>query len=166
MPAHKGNKYAAGNPGGGRKTTYKPEFAEQAFKLCLLGADNKRIADFFAVKESTIVWWISRHQEFSKAIKGSKDVADAEIANSLYNRAKGYSTIETDIRVIDGKIVLTEITKNYPPDTAAAIIWLKNRQRDKFRDKQPDDDAAPVILAVNVTPEEAKSISSAIKEQF
>ncbi|EFB1429709.1 terminase, partial [Escherichia coli] len=25
--------------------------------------------------------------------------------------------------------------KYYPPDTTAAIFWLKNRQKDKWRDK-------------------------------
>jgi len=27
-------------------------------------------------------------------------------------------------------------TKHYPPDATSAIFWLKNRQRDKWRDKQ------------------------------
>ena len=29
--------------------------------------------------------------------------------------------------------------KHYPPDTTAAIFWLKNRQKDNWRDKQEVD---------------------------
>lgn len=163
MPAPKGNTFAKGNKGGGRKTYYKKEYAEQAFKLCLLGADNKRLANFFSVGETTIIDWSNNHKEFSEAIKRGKEEADAEIAHSLYHRAKGYSHKDVDIRVIEGKVVTTEITKQYPPDTAAAMIWLKNRQRDKWRDKQAEDDAPPVVVAVSVTKEEAKDIASAIK---
>jgi hypothetical protein len=31
--------------------------------------------------------------------------------------------------------VETPLEKYYPPDTTAAIFWLKNRQKDKWRDK-------------------------------
>ena len=36
MSAPKGNQNAKGNKGGGRKTSYKPEYAEQAQKLCAI----------------------------------------------------------------------------------------------------------------------------------
>ncbi|SDY78195.1 hypothetical protein [Nitrosomonas sp. Nm33] len=38
----------------GRPTSYRPEYAEQAYKLCLLGATDKQLAEFFNVVESTI----------------------------------------------------------------------------------------------------------------
>jgi hypothetical protein len=43
MGAPKGNRNAVGNKGGGRKSTYKPEYAELARKLCPLGATDKEI---------------------------------------------------------------------------------------------------------------------------
>lgn len=164
MAAPKGNKNAKGNKGGGRKPLYKVEYAEQCFKYSLLSATDEQMCDLLGVGVTTFNQWKKDHVEFFEALKAGKFKADAEIANSLYHRAKGFKTTETDIRVVDGVITKTEITKEYPPDTAAAIIWLKNRQRDKFRDKQPDDDAAPVIVAVNVTDKEAASIAKAIKE--
>ena len=33
----------------GRKSEYREEYAEQALKLCLLGATDKEIAEFFSV---------------------------------------------------------------------------------------------------------------------
>lgn len=136
MPAPKGNNYAAGNKGGGRKTSYKPEYAKTAFKFCLLGATDEDLASLFEVTEKTINTWKKEHKEFSTALKEGKQDADAEIAHSLYQNAKGYSHPDLDIKVIDGKIVKTKITRHYPPNTTSAIFWLKNRQPKQFRDKQ------------------------------
>jgi uncharacterized protein YjcR len=57
MSAPKGNKNALGNRGGGRETTYSPEYAEKAFKIALLGATDKELADILGVSETTINAW-------------------------------------------------------------------------------------------------------------
>ena len=41
----------------GRPTKYEEEYNEQAYKLCLLGATDKEIGDFFNVDERTINNW-------------------------------------------------------------------------------------------------------------
>lgn len=124
-----------GNPEG-RPTEYKQEYNDQARKLCLLGYTDKELAKFFEVTEWTINQWKKEYPEFSQSIKEGKENADAEVAERLFLRAKGYEHPDVDIKVIKGKIVKTELIKHYPPDTAAAMIWLKNRQKKKWRDKQ------------------------------
>jgi hypothetical protein len=119
----------------GRPTDYREEYCEQVTKLCRLGATDKEIADFFEVTETTINNWKIQHTEFFESIKKGKIIADAEIAEKLYHRAIGYEHPDVDIRVIDGEIVETDLVKYYPPDPVAAIFWLKNRQRKKWRDK-------------------------------
>jgi hypothetical protein len=118
-----------------RPTKYQKAYAEQARKLCMLGYTDDQLADFFEVAESTIHKWKIDHPEFSESIKKGKDISDGEVADSLYQRAMGYVAPDVDIRVINDKIVKTEIQKHYPPDTAAAIFWLKNRQKKTWRDK-------------------------------
>ena len=118
----------------GRPPRYKPEYNQQATKFCLLGATNDQLAEMFGVTTTTIDNWIKKHPGFIGAIKEGREVADANVANSLYHRALGYSHSDTDIRVIDEEIVMTEITKHYPPDTGAAMAWLKNRRRQNWRD--------------------------------
>ena len=59
----------------GRPTEYKTEYNEQVYKLCLLGADDKRIADFFDIRESTLNLWKKKHPEFMEAIKDGKEKA-------------------------------------------------------------------------------------------
>ena len=122
---------------GGRPTKYDEKYNEQAYKLCLLGANDKEMADFFQVTESTLNLWKREHKAFSESLTRGKMLADAEIAKSLYHRAKGYEHVETITATFQGKITDTmDVIKHYPPDTPAATLWLKNRQPDKWRDKQ------------------------------
>ncbi|EMN6132510.1 terminase [Salmonella enterica] len=120
----------------GRPSAYKPEYAEQARKLCLLGHTDAELAAFFEVSEQTINAWKHAHPDFLESIKKGKQVADGNVADRLYQRAMGYVAPDIDIRVIENQIVETPLEKHYPPDTTAAIFWLKNRQKDKWRDKQ------------------------------
>lgn len=140
----------------GRPTKYKAEYAEQARKLCLLGATDAEMAEFFQVQETTINNWKRDHPDFLESIKKGKVLADAQVADKLFNRAVGYDAPDTDIRVINQEIVQTDIIKHYPPDPVSAIFWLKNRQRDKWRDKPEAEDTQnneppPVQINVNVT---------------
>ena len=52
--------------GPGRPSLYQPEFAEQAFELCLAGATNLDLADTFEVGHSTIDNWLHKHPEFAQ----------------------------------------------------------------------------------------------------
>lgn len=124
-----------------RPSSYKPEYAEQARKLCLLGATDAQLADFFGVAESTINLWKLANPEFSESLKAGKEKADALVAYSLYHRALGYKHDAVKIlTVADGNNAGSHVeeipyTEHYPPDTTAAIFWLKNRRPDLWRDK-------------------------------
>jgi hypothetical protein len=139
---------------GGRPTKYKEEYNEMAFKLCLLGAIDKDLANFFDVEESTVNKWKIDYPKFSESIKKGKDDADAKVAQSLYHRALGYEHPEEKIFCSDGEITTYDTVKHYPPETAAAIFWLKNRQSKKWRDKVETEitgkDGGPMELHITV----------------
>ncbi len=140
-----------------RPSKYDVKYAEQAKKLCALGATDAELADFFEVSVSTINLWKVEHESFSESIKVGKAPADERVKLSLYHRANGYSHPEDDIRVIEGKIVVTPTIKHYPPDTTACIFWLKNRLPEEFRaTPEPDgDDSAPTPVNITVTVQDA-----------
>ena len=122
---------------GGRPTKYKPEYAEQAYKLAREGFTDKKIAGFFKVRERTINNWKKDHAEFFQALKKGKDEFDSDvIEKSLAKRASGYSHPDVHISNYQGKITVTPIIKHYPPDPTSMIFWLKNRLPDRWRDKQ------------------------------
>lgn len=135
MGAPKGNKFAVGNKGG-RTSKFKKEFVEQAYKLALLGATDDELADFFRVRVSTIHNWKKRHNEFLDALKRGKEVADANVSDRLFQRAMGFEHDSEEIKVVNGVVERVPVRKIYPPDPTSAIFWLKNRQPEKWRDKQ------------------------------
>jgi hypothetical protein len=120
----------------GRPSKYKPEFCQLGYNYCLLGATDKGLASFFEVSEDTIHEWKKVYPEFSESLKAGKEQADAVVASSLFHRATGFSHPDTDIKIFKGRIIKTPLTKHYPPDSTAAIFWLKNRNPKQWRDKQ------------------------------
>lgn len=117
----------SGKPG--RPTKYRPEYDAQVEKLCRLGMTDKELADYFEVTESTLNLWKLEYPSFSESIKAGKDDSDVEVASKLYHRARGYEHDDVHISNFQGEITVTPIKKHYPPDTTAAIFWLKNRRR-------------------------------------
>jgi hypothetical protein len=137
---------------GGRPTDYREEYNEQAYKLCLLGATDKNLADFFEVTETTINNWKTDYPKFFESIKKGKEIADANVADRLYQRAMGYTHPELITATFQGKITDTmEVEKHYPPDPTAAIFWLKNRQKERWRDKQEQEISNPPGESFKVT---------------
>lgn len=124
----------------GRPSKYKDEYTEQAYKLCLLGATDKELADFFHTTEKTINTWKDQYPEFLQSLKRGKEQADAIVASKLYHRAIGYEHEDTQFATFQGQITDSQTyIKHYAPDTTAAIFWLKNRQPAKWRDKTEQD---------------------------
>ncbi|WP_292210624.1 helix-turn-helix domain-containing protein [Mesorhizobium sp.] len=126
----------ADEPKVGRPTDYDPAYVEQAAKLCALGATDKELADFFGVATSTIYLWRNLHVEFSEAVIAGKESADARVERALYNRAVGYTFESEKVFQAQGEIIRADILEHVPPDPAAAMNWLKNRQPNRWRDKQ------------------------------
>lgn len=152
MAAPKGNQNAKGNKGGkGGPAKYQKKFATMARKAYEAGFTDRELADLIGVSEGTIGAWKIAHIEFAEALKVGKGVADDRVERSLYARATGYEHDEVDIRVVNGKIVKTPLRKFYPPDTVAAIFWLKNRRRAEWRDKHDHEhtgkDGGPIVVA-------------------
>jgi hypothetical protein len=132
----------------GRPSKFREEFVEQAYKLCLLGASDAQMADFFGINEDTLNQWKHRYPAFRESFRRGKDLADAEIALSLYHRAKGYEHPDVHVSSYEGEVTLTPLVKRYPPDTQAASLWLRNRQSRKWRDRieHTGADGGPISL--------------------
>lgn len=129
----------------GRPSQYDPRFVEEASKLCLLGATDIEIADFFNVTVRTIYRWQQEHEDFCHALKVAKTEADERVERSLYSRATGYSyeAVKIFMPANASKPVYAPYREHVPPDTTSMIFWLKNRQRDKWRDKQDYEHSGP-----------------------
>jgi hypothetical protein len=96
-----------------------------------------------------------------ESIRRGKLVADAEVAEKLYQRATGFEWDEATpikkktVTYKDGRrlketeeIVVVQVHRVVPPDTAAGVHWLTNRQPTRWRNKQQHEvigkDGAPL----------------------
>ena len=69
------------------------------------------------------------HPSFGEALKLAKKEADERVERSLYQRAVGYSyeTVKVFLPYGLKEPVYAPYVEHVPPDTTAAIFWLKNR---------------------------------------
>lgn len=142
----------------GRPSEYRPEYAEEVELLCKLGLTEDELGEHYGVSSRTISTWKTKHPEFLLAMRRGKTMADAKVANGLYQRAIGAEEPDSHVAVIKGKVVVTPMVKHYPPDQQAARFWLKNRQPEKWRENfgLTDGEGGGLSIRINETlrPEE------------
>jgi hypothetical protein len=151
-----------------RPSKYRPEFAEQAESLCKLGATDADLAAFFKVDERSINNWKDAHPEFLQSLKDAKTFSDERVERSLFERANGYSHPAIKIAVnASGDVTQVPFVEHYPPDTTAAIFWLKNRRPDRWRDVTRNEitgaDGAELHLAGHEAAAKVAAILAVIK---
>lgn len=141
----------------GRPSKYEDEYAEQAYKLCLLGAIDTELADFFGVAESNLNQWKKVYPGFQEALKKGKFQADANVADRTYQRAMGYEHDDIELKVVSlpginsgSEVQQVGIRKYYPPDTTAAIFWLCNRQRGRWQNVNKVDHTGDLNVIVKL----------------
>ena len=129
----------------GRPSDYKPEYAAQAEKLCLLGATDMEMADFFEVSVKTIYNWKANYPEFLHALKVGKETLDDRVERSLYQKAVGYKHEAVKIFMPAGadSPVYAPYIEHIAPDTTACIFWLKNRRQQQWRDVHKHEHGEP-----------------------
>ena len=114
---------------------YRPKYAELAYKLAQLGIPHQQIAGILEISESTFYEWQGCHAGFKTALKAGMALADANVANSVYRGAVGYSHNHEEIKVIGEEVVRVPTMKHYPPNPHLATFWLKNRQPELWKEK-------------------------------
>jgi hypothetical protein len=129
-----GNKRAGGNRGGGRKSVYSPKMAEVARKCCERGMTDFEVADMLGIGLATLYRWKVEHPAFSRVFKLGKAEADNRVERSLYSRAIGYDYIAEKPSMTRHGQKTMQYRAHIPPDTAAAVWYLKNRRPDRWRD--------------------------------
>ena len=139
-----------------KTTTYHDHYPEQAHKLCLLGATDKDLYDFFGICRPTLISWKKQHADFNSAIIQGKKAADMEVAASLYAatvdrvitckqaiKCKEIYYDENGKRVEKERIEIVEVDKHIPADFRSQQFWLKNRNPKQWSDKYDDGDDSP-----------------------
>lgn len=121
----------------------KKYHVDWAWSLALKGATDEEIAEAFHISVRTLHRWKKTHPELLTALEEGKDVADAKVKRSLYQRAVGYEAkevtqiIEQDPATGTQRVSKTQVTtKHIVPDTMACMYWLNNRSKGEFSQRQ------------------------------
>lgn len=123
------------------KSSYNPEETPRLAAIYARdGLIDKEIAAKLGIATGTIYEWKKRYPEFAEALKRTKEIVDAEVVDSLYKRAMGITYEERKVTGVEvsGKLNVqrVEVTKKFiPPSEVACIFWLKNRQKEYWRDR-------------------------------
>ncbi len=135
----------------------------------LVSPGEKRLRDgALGIDQVTLGRWKTRHKEFRSVIEHGKNQADAEIAESLFSRARGYRHEATNIFTPAGSEapVHAPYVKHDPPDTNAALAWLSRRQPGKWRDRQEVNVTGTVAHRLaQMTPDERAAFALDLAEQ-
>lgn len=126
----------------GRPTKYKNEETDkQVYKFALLGLIDKEMAGLLDITESTFNKWKYDFPTFSESLKNGKEIADADVATKLHERAMGMEWEEEcpiKVKVAKDKeeVIIVKVTKKIAPDVGAINSWLTNRKSSKWKNKQ------------------------------
>lgn len=128
------------------------------------GLTHADIAANMQVARTTLEAWKKDHPDILEAIKKGNETADLRVENALYKRACGYDATDEEYRRVKnpetGEMELLLCRRNVrhvPPDTTAAIIWLKNRLPSLWRDRPAEaaaDTSVRVVFDVDEEDEE------------
>jgi hypothetical protein len=122
----------------GRPSKLNSQVSAKIFDLAKEGKTDAEIAKIVGICPRTLYYWKGSHADFLHALKEAQGQADALVEASLYRRATGYYHPEDKIFLPRGssKPTVVRVMKHYPPDTAAAIFWLKNRNPVRWQDRR------------------------------
>lgn len=95
----------------GRPTKSDQVNLEKVEIIASMGLTDEEIAVILDISRRTLNYWKKTNPDFLHSLKRGKLKADFQITQSLYQKAKA-------------------------GDTTAMIFWLKNRQPDRWRDRQ------------------------------
>ena len=107
-----------------RKTKYQNDFPQRAEEYAKEGMTEAQIARKLGINIDSLEVYKNKYSEFSDALKRGKVQPDDEVEGSLFKSAMGFTGPNGTY---------------YPPNPTSLIFWLKNRRREKWRDKQDVD---------------------------
>jgi pyrroloquinoline quinone (PQQ) biosynthesis protein C len=124
----------------GRKSGFSEALQSRIVALVEEGKTLEQVGEVVGVSRQTIYNWLGQHKDLLYAVREARQVADELVEAALFSRALGYSHPEEKLFAHEGLVVDRQsVTKHYPPDTTAAMFWLRNRQPDRWKEKTEGD---------------------------
>lgn len=119
---------------------------DRIITLCKQGMTDQEISDEIGICRKTLHNWKASDDSLLLAMHEAKNVADEVVEMSLFRRAVGYSQKGTKFFCHEGCIIKEDYIENFPPDVKAAEVWLRNRQPDRWKEKQEIEHVGNITL--------------------
>ncbi len=104
----------------------------RSYKLSLLGLTNMEIAVALGVSTECFNIWQNKYPALADALIQGREVASANVAQSLYKRAVGFSVEVEEVRTVGKELQTVKYKKYFPPSVQAAMYWLNNRDKNRW----------------------------------
>lgn len=102
--------------------------------------NTKDFCTFLGVDKVVFKHWVNTNIEFRKAYRSWRDHATEEVEMALAKKAIGFTKrTRKQILTRAGQIETLVSEEYFPPDSAAAGMWLKNRNGKEWKDTQQID---------------------------
>lgn len=137
----------------GRPSKYETDIKDRLLEIEAWSRDGltkEQIAKNLGIHIATLCEYQNKYSEFFEALKRGRAVADIEVENALFKRARGYQVKEIKKEVdSEGREKYTEVVKEVAPDTTAQIFWLKNRKPECWNDRRVIETSGKVDINTN-----------------
>lgn len=110
-----------------------PEQLEVLVAWARRGLTYGEIAANIGISHPTLLKWRKIDEEFGRALRMNKDIADSLVENALFKTALGFY-YEEDVVTNKGEVV--KVQKYERPSNTAQIFYLKNRCYDRWNDRR------------------------------
>jgi hypothetical protein len=127
------------------QSKYGPHVDKIVEAMSWLGSTDEDMMKALGITKSTFYRWCEASVTMREAKDAGRQVATANVTKALYRRAIGYR--HKAVKIFDrkdGEAVKVSYVERYPPDTAAAIAWLTNRDPTRWKNKHD------VVVDLNV----------------
>lgn len=104
------------------------------------GLTDEQIAHNMGVGYRTFCEWKVKYSQIQQSLKKGKEPADQIVENALFKSATGFSVklrkpVKVRRRGGNEEVEYHEEEMFIAPNVTAQIYWLKNRRRDRWKDK-------------------------------
>lgn len=135
---------------GGRPSKYYTHVEPKLLLVaawCRNGLTDIDICKNLDIGKDAFIEYKKTYSELSDILKLNKEVVDTQVENALLKAAMGYTI---DEHTYEGGELTKTVVKEVAPNTTALIFWLKNRNKEAWRDTQNIDHSGKLALDVDI----------------